>query len=334
MKKTTIGLVALSALMVACSNDEVLLENEAPKAAIGFDGFVGNSVDSRAGDDDTFTTFQVWGQEKATNGAVNVVFNGTEVKQVGGSWTYSPLEYWTKGSSYWFAGFANNAGASFTPATDFSETGAVGTLTLDAFSAKNDLVYAYAYVPGTDVVNSYNTPVTMNFKHLFSRFDFKFKNNFPEGNSTSISISNLTINNIPSAATLTLTQTPQPAGMEWDSWELGAATMSSLKIQTSGSKISAQSALTTSGWNYLIPTKGAAYTVNFTVTRDGTTYNHSVKLPNVDLEMGYSYTFVAAIDASNINPEGVTFPITFTVETNEWQDAGDKDLEFPAKPGE
>lgn len=336
MKKTTIGLVALSTLIAACSNDDLLQENEAAKTAIGFDGFVGNSVGSRSGADATFEQFQVWSNEQTADGSVKQVFTGMEVaKQSSGSWEYSPLEYWTKGSSYWFAGLANNGGAKYTPSTGFTSDGAVGEITLDAFAATNDLVYAYAYVAGSEVGDSYQTPVAMNFKHLFSRFDFKFKNNFPAQNTTTISIKDLTIQNIPSEATLTLTQAPQPAGTEWDSWVLGTKTMESLKIGTSGSPIAAQGSLTTTGWYYLIPVKGADYTVTFTITRDnGTTYHHVVKLPKVDLEMGYSYTFVASIDASNINPDGVTYPITFTVETNNWENAGDKPLDFPNAPQE
>lgn len=339
MKKTTIGLVALAALMASCSNNDVLQENEAPKKAIGFDGFLGNSVSSRAGDDDTFDEFKVWSQEKPS-GVANPVtlFNQMIVKKQtsgDGSWTYSPLEYWTKGSSYWFAGLANNSVAKFTPTSAWTEDGAVGTISIEQFAGIYDLVYAYAFVPGSAVVNGYNTPVNMKFYHLLSRFDFRFENDFPDGSTTSFAITDLQINNIPNKATLTLTQAPQPAGTEWDNWVLGTGTRDFLSVSTSGSQIAAQKSVTTPDWNYLIPVKGANYQVTFTLTRNsGARYKHTVTLPNVDLQMGYTYTFVASINAENINPEGVTYPIIFTVETTPWENAGDKNVNFPTNPAE
>lgn len=329
MKKHLFIAIAAAGALASCTNDETLeVAAEAPRHAIGFDGFVGKSTKAVGPSftKDNLQKFHVWGYENTSNNTNPfILFDAREVSKYSDAYTYSNLEYWTAGSSYWFSAIApyDEKTVSYTPLSGTWPTTASGTGALafnnELAAATHDLIYADRYVD--NVPSGYDTPVALNFRHLLSRVDFRFENVFPNEQNIKFQISNVVIKDAVSEGRIA------KVGSTDASWTITSDKRFDIPVVDGKSDpISPSGNFTTAdkGYNYIIPDK-AQFHIAYDVEvfwREGepaSVYHHEVETDPVDMKMGYSYTFVTSLSNGNVDPNGVVNPIMFTVESvGEW----------------
>ena len=182
--KKSLFLMGMAALVLAsCTNDEVM--NMPSSKAIGFDAFVGNTtkvvtpldLNGLKGADGGFYVFG--GYETVTD-----VFENTKVtwkgnsENAGGSWAYSPLNYWKVGESYKFAAYA--PAINVTPTFDY-KTGALTFIGVESDMAnQKDFIVAQIKDPIIGLAES-NQPISFTFRHALSMIKIKLTNGFREG---------------------------------------------------------------------------------------------------------------------------------------------------------
>lgn len=323
MKKKSIFLAALAAtaMLTGCSNDETTQVAQNGRA-IQFDGFVNKSTRADL-TTDNIESFQVWGlmSNDEQNGTP---FIGTTVtKGESGDWTYSPLVYWSQGYKYSFVAIAPASDDSWS----FSAPSTVGQWgTIDfTNNGETDLIYAldgtYATTP---LATSQGQTISLTFNHLLSRVKFVFKNSMED--DSKLTISDVTIKAGNKAATATLGQT--------STWAIDAGTPATDLVFGETGAISVNSNDETAA-KYMIPLDGQTYTATFTVKREHSgitdTYSHTVTLPSITWQQGYSYALTAELTAENVDPKTDLYPIVFDVtEVEDWEDYTDETVDVPS----
>ena len=203
MKKIIFAIMAVVA-MVACSNDEVILQ--AANEAIGFsDTFVDNSTRSVKDpsyvntNEGIFPDFAVYGFVEG-----QILFNGTTVSksiendELSSAWKYTGTQYWIDGANYNFSAIAPVTGKNWSA----TATTAANTKLSFTNNGEQDMVYAQTNtIPGKATGNS---AVSFSFRHTLSKVKFSFKNSYNAPNTT-IRVRNITITDAYSSATVTLT---------------------------------------------------------------------------------------------------------------------------------
>ena len=339
MKKTLL-LVAAAVALVACSNEDTLVQ-QAPEA-IGFDNaFVENSTRSvndpsfNAGN--MFSDFAVFGfVEGAT------LFDGTRVAKAGDAgitdftdqektgWKYNGTVYWIAGANYNFNAVA--------PLTDggWTKTAANPTSTTLSFTnnGTTDLLYAYATAQGKV---SGNAAVAFTFRHTLSKVKFSFENAYNATNAT-IKVRDVKITDAYTTGNVVLTNAT--------AWSAQSG-----KLELAFGNAVAEGATSTDalafGFNttlesynelFMIPGAGPAevdgnntYTVTFTVDllvggEKVKEYTHTINAVFAPVA-GNSYDLKATINAENIDPENEQEPIEFTVNTlPDWGTTNDQNI--------
>lgn len=313
MKKLFVMTLAATAMLASCSSDDTM-EVPQSKSAITFASFINKSVRATDATLANLGSISVYGWRDA-----DCIFN-KQMVTVGtdGKGTYTPVQYWQAGHTYSFEAVAPTSvdGASFTA----QRTGGSFNYTNDA---SIDLLYAKA----ADVTTA--SPLTDNpgavhftFKHLLSRVKFTFNNTFAATAAAKITISNVKITNAYANGTIT------PAA-DGAAWVVSNNTLQVAFDEAATDALKDLAANTGKGATtpmYLIPATSPSYNVEFDVTlnQNGatTTYHHTATITTT-MEMGMSYNFVANINASNVDPDNELFPIEFTAEVKEWEDAPD-----------
>lgn len=331
MKKTNLwmaGLVAMT-LATSCSNDEVTGMN--PENAIDFEAsFVNKStraaVDLTA-DGVKSTGFNVFAfkDSPATH-----IFKGDEVTYTDG-WRYNRLQFWKKGSDYWFGAVAPADGAAWTMQPVEAVSGdylGSGSLTFDnkAAAGEQDLLYAWAgKVTCTEPADM--KKVSFVFNHMLSRVKFSFVNGMLS-ESITLTVSDVQIKDAYSSGTLDLNVTAPMWDVKAQDKNLNMpfeGVDGTIDMSKEGETVH----------KYLIPSdKDKTYTLYFKVNmcQDGGIigcYEHTVTIKDVALVMGRSYDFKATLSAENIDPEGTLYPIEFEVnEVEGWADYTEKDVDM------
>lgn len=331
MKKTNLWLAGLVAMTMAtsCSNDEVTSMN--PDNAIDFEAaFVNKST--RAAEDLTAdgvkeTGFNVFAfkDSPATH-----IFKGDEVTYTDG-WRYNRLQFWKKGSDYWFGAVAPAADAAWsmqTVATVGADYMGSGVLTFDngAAAGEQDLLYAWAgKVACTEPADM--KKVSFVFNHMLSRVKFSFVNGMLS-ESITLTVSDVQIKDAYSSASVDLNTTAPVWSVKSQDKNLNMpfeGVDGAIGMSKEGE----------TAHKYLIPSdKDKTYTLYFKVNmhQDGGiigSYEHTVTIKNVALVMGRSYDFKATLSAGNIDPEGTLYPIEFEVsEVEGWADYTDKNVDM------
>ena len=358
MKKTLL-LVAAAVALVACSNEDTLVQ-QAPEA-IGFDNaFVENStrsvIDPSFDADNMFSDFAVFGfVEGAT------LFDGTRVAKAGDAgitdftdqektgWKYNGTVYWIAGANYNFNAVA--------PLTDggWTKTAANPTSTTLSFTnnGTTDLLYAYATAQGKV---SGNAAVAFTFRHTLSKVKFSFENGYNASTAT-IKVYDVKIENAYQTATATLGETSTAWANHAGTLALEFGNASDAEA-TADVKENAEVAYdygkTYESLNerFLIPGTAPSVTykdknnadvtvnaykvtfkvdllVNSTLVK---TYNHTAYAKFAP-EAGNAYDIKTVINADNIDPANKQEAIEFTVTTiNDWDtdynddDAGDNNV--------
>ena len=217
MKKMTILLAGAALALAACSKTETV--NSPAVDAIGFNGaYIGNPTDSRAVTtlDNSITSFQVYGQYTKDAAQAVQVFNNVEVSKATGTWTYTGgLRPWIKDASYVFAGYAPSEVATPT----VNAEGYLSWVDYNVQANQYDLIYASQTATGK--VYGSNSEVVFTFNHLLSIVGFTFKSGFDA--DTDLTISNVTVNDVPSTATFTPDNTVTASGNIGGSWSAATA---------------------------------------------------------------------------------------------------------------
>lgn len=307
MKKLLFAALAFAA--VACSKSEVV-EQPSP-LAIGFDSpFIENSTkatDLTTGENGTLQDFGVYGYVEAFGG---IIFNNENVSKTGSAWTYANTQYWVAEKPYYFTAIAPaSQGGKYTP----TEVNA-GTINFDNTSADIDLLYAHTPVVAiTGPITAQPDPVKFSFNHILSRVKFSFKNEMVAENAK-ITISNVAITDAYKTGTATITDGALASWTPADPTNTVsfAGIDNAIEINTEGE----------TDHMYFIPAN-KAYTLTFTVAlTQGTvaiaTKTHTVTIPAVDMQAGFSYDFKAVLNEANVVDQ--LFPITFTAEATPWAD--------------
>lgn len=327
MKKSLFLIAASAFALASCSNDEVV--DMQKQSAIGFDSYVGKTTRATDASMESLTEIYVYGY--IADATPLKIFNDQHVTKSGTEWTYSPVQYWAAGKSYFFTAIASPLGEGNTqyaynwaadadlPTTTegFCGTGTI-SFNNDADKAKGneDLVYAYATTVTADPLTASPGKVQFAFKHALSRVKFTFTNAMGS-DSYSIKVYDLQINNSAAQASLTL-------GAENPVWT-GHTSAATLVLRNNLFNPSSQTALNTanvvSGTKFIIPESEKALSITFKVDLmiNGTlidTYNHSeVMLPATTFQNGHSYNFIAELNPQNIDPDQQMFPIEFNVQS-------------------
>lgn len=307
MKKITFLLVGAALALAACSKTETV--NEPSVDAIGFNGaYIGNPTDSRAVtelDDNTITSFQVYGQYTKDAAAAVQVFNNVEVSNTTGSWTYTGgLRPWIEGAAYVFAGYA----PSKVTAPAVNAGGYLSWANYDVSANQYDLIYATQQATGQTYGN--NQQVVFTFNHLLSIVGFTFKSSFDA--DTELTISNVAVNGVPSTATFTPDNTVTGSGNLGGSW--GAAS-SPQNYQLTIAPITEAEGSSYDNF-FAIPQTVPSIEVSFNVTvtsSAGVLVNNQPFTTTVprgtvtEWDPGYKYNYVATITPESVELDYIQF---------------------------
>ena len=175
------GMAALA--LASCTNEDVV--NIPENKAIGFDAFVGNTTKA-------VTPLDLAGLKGADGGfyvfggyeTVPDVFDNTKVTWKGnpdgegGSWAYSPLNYWKVGEEYKFAAYA--PAINVTPTFAYASGALTFTGVLSDMNNQKDFIVAQKQDPITGLEEG-NQPIQFTFRHALSMIKIKLTNGFREG---------------------------------------------------------------------------------------------------------------------------------------------------------
>lgn len=340
MKKLFMIGLAATAMLASCSNDETV--EMAQQKAIGFsNAFVNNGTRSIV--DPSFTTetledFAVYGFTQAGQ-----IFKGDKVYKGGSAstgWSYDVLQYWVPGNTYTFGAIAPHSVATNVSDVALPENAKKVEMTVaftntDAYQV--DLLHAEpAQIAGTEVTETYKTPVSMTFRHQLSKVKFSFENAVGEGYN--VKVSNIKIMDAYTNGTLTVAangntwsaQANNTLGLDFGNVVADDATADEAAV------IANTATLESYNEKLMIPMDATAtYTVTFTAELyQGKvllgSYNHKVKIENVEFKLGYCYDFKASLTHENITDKPLN-PIEFNVtNVEDWNETDiDQELDVP-----
>lgn len=340
MKKLFMIGLAATAMLASCSNDETV--EMAQQKAIGFsNAFVNNGTRSIV--DPSFTTetledFAVYGFTQAGQ-----IFKGDKVYKGGSAstgWSYDVLQYWVPGNTYTFGAIAPHSVATNVSDVALPENAKKVEMTVaftntDAYQV--DLLHAEpAQIAGTEVTETYKTPVSMTFRHQLSKVKFSFENAVGEGYN--VKVSNIKIMDAYTNGTLTVAangntwsaQANNTLGLDFGNVVADDATADEAAV------IANTATLESYNEKLMIPMDATAtYTVTFTAELyQGKvllgSYNHKVKIENVEFKLGYCYDFKASLTHENITDKPLN-PIEFDVtNVEDWNETDiDQELDVP-----
>lgn len=338
MKKIFLIGLAATAMLASCNNDETV--EMAQSKAIGFsNAFVNNGTRSIV--DPSFTTtsledFAVYGFTQAGQ-----IFKGDKVYKGDGTstgWKYDVLQYWVPGNTYTFGAIAPYSVATNVSNVVLPENATKVEMTV-AFTNTDanqvDLLHAEpAQILGTDVTETYKTPVPMTFNHQLSKVKFSFENAVGEGYN--VKVSNIKITDAYTNGTLTVAANGNTWGAQGNNnLELNFGNVVADDATADEAAVIANAATLESYNEKLMIPMGntATYTVTFTAELyQGNvllgTYPHEVKIENVEFKLGYCYDFKASLTHKNITDKPLN-PIEFEVtDVKGWKE-NDQELDVP-----
>ena len=326
MKKQVLMMAALALVLGGCSKTETT--GSAQGGVIGFAGSGVNNI-TKAGDltDANFTKFYVYGSYQKTGDTIVDRFTKQEVTKPENTWGYTPTQYWANGT--WAFGAYSTSEEGEGGITDQAWDYTVG-LSFKVNSGNDhqgDLVYADATNIIVDDATTYSTAVSLTFKHLLSKIQFKF-----------------TMGESVAAYTVELSDF-KVDGMVIDAtWANGVLTPGSTKAETGTEYTDFASAEAIDETNgliagpfYVIPqavgTDDNAFNISFTAkVTDGTTVYKEGPVSAI-VPVGEHgtwtaqnyYQYSAVIEMENIDdpdtPDEELQPIVFTVtDLDEWEE--------------
>lgn len=315
MKKQVLMMAALALALGGCSKTETT--GSAQGGTIGFAGSGVNNI-TKAGDlvDNNFRKFYVYGSYQETGGTIVDRFTKQEVTKPENTWGYTPTQYWANGTWRFGAYYSDAAEGGVVPSWSYAD--GLKLVVNSDNSHQGDLVYA---APENDITvddaTTYNTEVSLTFKHLLSKIQFKFTMGESVAAYT-VKLSNFKVANIITDGT----------------WEKDRCTVGSTKAEAGYTDFATTETIAEGGLVagpfYVIPqavgTDANAFTITFNaeVTDGKTVYKNGTvtatvpvgSYPNWDAQNYYQYS--AEINMTNIDdpntPDEDLQPIVFAVE--------------------
>lgn len=315
MKKQVLMMAALALALGGCSKTETT--GSAQGGTIGFAGSGVNNI-TKAGDlvDNNFRKFYVYGSYQETGGTIVDRFTKQEVTKPENTWGYTPTQYWANGTWRFGAYYSDAAEGGVVPSWSYAD--GLKLVVNSDNSHQGDLVYA---APENDITvddaTTYNTEVSLTFKHLLSKIQFKFTMGESVAAYT-VKLSNFKVANIITDGT----------------WEKDRCTVGSTKAEAGYTDFATAETIAEGGLVagpfYVIPqavgTDANAFTITFNaeVTDGKTVYKNGTvtatvpvgSYPNWDAQNYYQYS--AEINMTNIDdpntPDEDLQPIVFAVE--------------------
>lgn len=333
MKKIFLIGLAATAMLASCSNDETV--EMAQQKAIGFsNAFVNNgtrSVEDPSFTKDNLQNFAVYGFTQAGQ-----IFDGTTVSAP--DWTYTPLQYWVAGNTYTFGAIAPAAQKDNVSNVALANE-KVGMEVAFTNDGTVDLLHAApaAVICDDAFLAQTNIPkVGMTFSHQLSKVKFSFMNAVGEGYN--VKVTNVKIKDAYTNGTLTVAangntwsaQANNTLGLDFGNVVADDATADEAAV------IANAATLESYNEKLMIPMDATAtYTVTFTAELyQGDvllgSYNHEVKIENVEFKLGYCYDFKASLTHENITDKPLN-PIEFDVtNVEDWNETDiDQELDVP-----
>lgn len=337
MRKSLVmcGIAALA--FASCTQNEVLNVNE--NRAINFDGFVGKPTKAAVNSVDDLTAFQVFGGY-GTDGALDYdnVYDDVAVTRTGDSnpytWTPAEAKYWQQEYKYTFNAYAPALGSG----NGTASVDANGVTITDFVASDGETDLLIANTATVDATSNIPTqPVQFTFNHVLSMIRFTFSTTLEDVN---ITISNLTVKNVPNKATYTAAAGNAGA---WGAVSESQDYSLSMKDaqQPAQDKVITKAQSQNSSEKIVIPQSfgSTGLTVEFDLNATGAltlTNHHSVTLPTTTWEKGKRYNYNAEINQSNIDPDGSLTEIKFGDPTvTSWENNNDwnnGNVTFPPKP--
>lgn len=309
MKKSLVICGVAALVLASCTQNEVLEVSES--RAIGFDNaFIDNPVRAAIGNVDALKSFYVFGGFDSQY--INV-YNNTAVTRSGEqspyTWTPEYPAYWQIGKTYTFDAYAANA--KIDDATcDANGVKFPNAVTVDG---TNDIIVAAAAEDKTVDEDFLASPekVEFTFKHTLSQVKFTFKTGIQNVDFT---VTNVILKNVATTGTY--------ASSVWKNGEQNGT----YDANNVSGKISSTSEQSTSPIIVMPQAMTNTQTVTFNLKAEGgIAFDENiitVKMPNIDLEEGKSYNFIAKLTPENIDPENQYKPIEFEVTAvNGWETA-------------
>lgn len=325
MKKQILMVAAVALALGGCSKTETT-----GAAQGGVIGFAGSGIDNitKAGDlatsDNSFNKFYVYGGYQIGENQTVQRFTAQEVTNSEGTWSYTPAQYWVNGT-WAFGAYATSATASNVSDITWDYSKGLEFTVNSGNSSQGDVVYAGVENISVDDATAYSTAVSLAFKHLLSKIQFKF-----------------TLGSSVSAYTVNLSGF-KVYGMVTDgTWTKGALALGQTKADSESAYTDFATEETVgnglvAGPFYVIPQEvkenADAFQITFNaVVTDGTTkYKNGTVTAVVPKDASYGnweaqkyYQYSAVIEMDNIQDEDQTEdpkPIKFSVSQLEtWQE--------------
>ncbi len=320
-----LGLAAMMAF-TSCTKDETLATAEL--GAIGFENaFIDNATRAITPVDPSYNmsakmpNFNVYGFFDANY--TDLLFDGREVTVANGACSYSPVEYWAPGHTYYFQAIAPvSENWTLAKAENLADAQkGPGVVTFNNIDGTEDLLYAKAVETTEQEITVKPEEVGLTFQHLLSKVRFEFVNQFAS-ETYSFEVKGVKITNAEATAKVDLVNENNHVYTWSDFTGDVELAFGDVKEMTQGVNDYAAEERMLIPYKY---TTEDALNVTFDIILYANasvidTFTHTVPVA-VDLLMGYSYNFKATIDASNIggDEENALYPIEFTVtEIETW----------------
>ena len=194
----------------------------------------------------------------------NFMYNQKVERQADGSWTYSPVRFWPanttdKISFFAYAPYVDHAASGGSNPT-LSGNGAKGfpTLSYTVPSAENSQVDLLAAVPLMNRTAPAGEQVKFKLKHALTKVNVGIKS------EVGITVTALSVNNVPATAMLTFTD----SGFDWGSYT-GTKTVNAT-FAGGGTAVTANAAGAQSLATFFVLPQKASATLSITYTQDGT----------------------------------------------------------------
>ena len=308
MKTYIMALLTPALLLASCTSDEGV-QPQSDKSPITFStAYVGNnSRTDPSMTTDSLSAFDVYGMivNNGTTGQLTTDPLSVTRASSSNDWTYSPLQYWIDGTTYYFA-------AVWPTTITYTQTLAAGsegdgsyTQTMRAGSFANDgATDVIMAMPAGLLADGTMNPVTLTFSHLLSKVNLTFVNGFNSGSGVELWVENVTLSGACNKATaLEVTGEKGDISINWtlDSSSTGTYTLRGMNT----SYISSTGTACEDPVLLFPDSSTAKYTVAFTVTilQNGFYAEHydlTATISGVEFKPGNAYNFTATLDQTNV----------------------------------
>ena len=345
MIKKVLFFTAATLALTACTQTDLIEENQESGAIIGFNSHVKNST--RAVTNANFSKFFVFGGYTLPEQAdYHTLFNDVEVSKDGDNWTYSgSSKYWIKDASYKFYGYScDNLALNYGTATFSTEGADAGTFKITEFvcndTHQHDLVFAESQAVGKETGNE---KVAMSFKHLLAKVNAKFKSGFDP--DFTITISDVELRNVYDKADFSSKTGGWSNQLRTVEYNDGASQWTKVTLRLEGSDntiyaakpgsegveaVPAKDLVTSAGFVLPVTYSTNNLTLSFKIVvkqGDDTIYSDYVR-GNIQPSWvtGNAYTYNVTVNGSAAGIEKIEFSVDATDGVQDWTENPDTDF--------